>query len=79
VDNRTGGQPLPSATVKVGFRGAYRRSADFIDRILNGAKPIDIPVEFPTKLYLAVNLRTAKAIGLKIGEAFLLRADEVIE
>ena len=57
----------------------YRRAADFVHKILNGARAGDLPVEFPTKLYLSVNLRTAKAIGLSIPEAFLLRADEVIE
>jgi putative ABC transport system substrate-binding protein len=57
----------------------YRRAADLIHKILNGVRPGDLPVEFPTKLYLSVNLRTAKAIGLTIPEAFLLRADEVIE
>ena len=57
----------------------FRRGADFVHKILVGDKPSDLPVEFPTKLYLAVNLRTAKAIGLRISEFFLFRADEVIE
>ena len=57
----------------------YRRAAEFVHKILNGAKAGDLPVEFPTKLYLGVNLRTAKTIGVTIPEAFLLRADEVIE
>jgi putative tryptophan/tyrosine transport system substrate-binding protein len=57
----------------------YRRAADFVHKIVNGAKAGDLPVEFPTRLYLGVNLRTAKAIGLTIPESFLLRADEVIE
>jgi putative ABC transport system substrate-binding protein len=57
----------------------YRRGAEYIDKILRGVKPADIPVEQPTKFDLVVNLTTAKALGLKIPEAFLLRADEVIE
>jgi ABC-type uncharacterized transport system substrate-binding protein len=61
------------------FPDMFRRTGDFVDKILRGAKPADIPVEQPTKFDLVVNLKTAKALGLKIPEAFLLRADEVIE
>jgi putative tryptophan/tyrosine transport system substrate-binding protein len=61
------------------FPSLYRRAGDFVDKILRGGKPADIPVEQPTKFDLVINLTTAKAIRLKVPEAFLLRADEVIE
>jgi putative ABC transport system substrate-binding protein len=57
----------------------FRRAALYVDRILRGAKPAELPVQLPTKFQMAVNLKTAKALGLTIPEAFLLRADEVIE
>ena len=61
------------------FPDLYRRTAEFVDQILRGTKPADIPVEQPTRFDLAVNLTTAKALGLTIPETFLVRADKVIE
>jgi putative ABC transport system substrate-binding protein len=61
------------------YADLFGRSADYVDKILRGAKPGDMPVEQPTKFELVLNLTTAKAIGLAIPETFLLRADEVIE
>ena len=57
----------------------FQQGAGYVDRILRGAKPADLPVQYPTKFQLVVNLKTAKTLGLAIPESFLLRADEVIE
>jgi putative ABC transport system substrate-binding protein len=57
----------------------YRPAANYIDRILRGAKPGDLPVQFPIKYEMAVNLKTAKALGLTMPQSILLRADEVIQ
>jgi putative ABC transport system substrate-binding protein len=83
---------LPAATISRSFAEAgglmaygadapdsFRRSAVFVAKILQGAKPADMPVEQATKFELVVNLKTAKAFGLNISESFLLRADTVIE
>jgi putative ABC transport system substrate-binding protein len=61
------------------YSDLFRRAADLVDKILRGAKPADIPVEQPTRFELVINVKVAKALGLTISEAFLLRADELID
>jgi putative tryptophan/tyrosine transport system substrate-binding protein len=70
---------LPSLSYGVDLRWCFYRGAYFVDRILRGTPPGELPIEFPTQMFLSINLRTAKALGITIEPMLLGRADEVIE
>jgi putative ABC transport system substrate-binding protein len=74
-DTKAGGL----ASYGIDFRQTYRRAALLVDQILKGARAGELPIEFPTKLELVINLKTAKTLGLTISPTLLARADDVIE
>ena len=78
-DGPTSPGPRPTLSLAIDESEQFQVLAYFVDRILRGAKPADLPVQQPSKLLLSVNLKTAKALGVTIPRSLLLRADEVIE
>jgi putative ABC transport system substrate-binding protein len=71
--------PKDGGLLYYGPSSDFRPAANYVDRILRGVKPADLPVQVPTKFEMVVNLKTAKALGLTVPQSILLRADEVIE